>query len=58
MKNKTIGKFIIASITLAFVAELFFGSDYATQDFIYAIAGLGMIIFGTWGAILLIKQDK
>ena len=55
MTNKTIAYFIFASIASAFIASMLI--DEALADLLYSIAGLGFIVFGTWGAVRLYKSE-
>ena len=60
MKNKTLGNLVIISISLAILAQLM--SGYSTMadfsDLLFSIAGLGLLVFGIWGAIRLTKLDN
>lgn len=53
MKNKTISNLLLVSIGLAVVTAIFETSLSVVVEDNYTIAGLGMGIFGIWGAIKL-----
>lgn len=54
MKNrKFIAWGILVSIALAFINA--FSGD---TDGLYTVAGLGMIVFGIWGAIVLLNYEQ
>jgi hypothetical protein len=56
MTNKTIGYIIIFSIALSVLTALFETSlTVATQDNFYLLAWLIWFVFGTWGAVRLMK---
>jgi len=56
MTNKTLGYIIIFSIVLALLTALFETSlTVATQDNFYLLSGLLWFVFGTWGAVRLMK---
>jgi hypothetical protein len=53
MKNrKVIAWGIISSISLTFLNAFMEGSDG-----LYAIAGLGMIVFGIWASVVLLNNE-
>lgn len=59
MKDKTIAQLIIAGVALAIFTGIFSASiTSATEDNLYMISGLMMMIFGIWGAVRLWKSDK
>ena len=56
MKNKTIGALLISSVVIAIVAVFAEDSFYNLSEFLYAIAGCGMLVFGIWGGARLTKD--
>jgi len=57
MKNKTIAKAIVASITISILTTVFETSlSYQAVDNLYTLAGLIIIVFGIWGAVRLWKS--
>jgi len=53
VQNKIVAIGILLSIGLAILTAFMLP---ANEDAWYEIAGLGMVIFGIWGAILLLKK--
>jgi len=59
MKNKTIAKAIVASITISILTTVFETSlSYQAVDNLYTLAGLIIIVFGIWGAVRLWKSAE
>lgn len=58
MKNKTIGTIIVTAIGTAIFAGMIELEAPMFAENIYLLAGLALMVFGTWGAIRLIKSDK
>ena len=58
MKNKTIGVFLISSVSLAILAYLGEDSVPSISEFLYTVSGLGMLVFGIWGGVRLTKDVK
>lgn len=57
MKNKTLGILIIVSLSLLIFTALFESVLVpADANLLYTVGGLGMYIFGIWGAVRLIKK--
>jgi len=56
MKNKTLGNGLLASIGLGFFVGVFEPELSANAySILLTLSGLGMMFFGIWGAIRLIK---
>lgn len=58
MKNKTIGQFLISSVIIAVVGLLAEDTLPNLSEFLYTLAGLGMVVFGVWGGVRLTKDAK
>jgi hypothetical protein len=52
--KKFVGWALVASVVLGVIATVF-SYDPAFSDAVYTLAGLGFYVFGTWGAVLLLK---
>lgn len=56
MRNSTIGTWLIASVGIAiFTAVMEYGMAPEMSDFLYGVAGVGMMVFGIWGGVRLNK---
>ena len=53
--KKFVGGGLLAVIALAFAIAII--APY-NEDSWYELVGLGFMVFGIWGGILLIKEDK
>jgi hypothetical protein len=59
MTNKIIGKGIFASMGLGILTLIFEDVlGYELAEGVYALAGLGMMFFGIWGGVRLIKAGN
>jgi len=55
MNNKALGTAILVSIAAAVLGGILEYSLPDLSEVLYAIGGLGAMVFGIWGAIKLIK---
>ena len=59
MKNRTIGRILLASLGVAILAAFVETEAPVLADNLYMVGGMGMIVFGTWGGLILTKlEDK
>lgn len=59
MKKQNLGKIILLGIMLAILTAVFETEmSYQTSESLFVISGLIMLVFGSWGAIELIKDKN
>jgi len=59
MKNKTLGIGLLVSISIALLTAIFETSmTIYTADNLFTLCGIGIIFFGIWGSIKLIKNNN
>jgi len=59
MKDKVLGYGLLAVVGAAIFAGIFEGEmSLAMSDGIYMVAGVAMLVLGTWGGVRLIKLDE
>jgi len=57
-QKKLVAWGIIASIVIAVIATVFETSmTVDSNDNLFALAGIGYLVFGTWASVLLLKKD-
>ena len=55
--KKTVAIGLFCSLGVAFLTGIFATSlDYETTQNLYMLSGLGLIVFGIWAGVLLLKK--
>jgi len=58
MNNKILGNILIASVSVGFLTGFFEESlAYATTEMLYAVSGIGIVVFGFWAGLRLRSQN-